>query len=487
MKSSLSLGELRDLEVALQAGHGPEAWPQTGDQTRLARSRTQLLRDWLRAVYQHTSRPGLRLERSLSLLAWSLMGGGALLGVSATKYALRYDGSEPVNVITFLAYLVLPQIVWLGLAGMMLVVRRCFVRSLAIETRGVIPRLMLAWIEQRVLSKTTASVGAVDLRPLYQPVVGWHVFTLMQIFGIAFNVAALSTALGLVTFTDLAFAWSTSLRVDAAEVHRAASQLGRPFPALVPTAEVVSATRYYRLDARYAGGGADRRAADIAATTAWWPFLAASLVVYGLLPRIVLVLFCYGGYRLRLRRVPLNAFEIDRLVRGIIDHQHRRSHEVSRLEPDRALHAAIPNDSERLLAKASAATRAGTAIIWRDAPWADTVVQEIVARHSGVAPTLIFRAEEDFDGRQTAANLPTQGTIYVLVDGFATLQKALIRFLVGLRQQVAAQRLIVILPVYESDGRLVLPPNESQRLYWRKAAQALGDPFLGAYVGEQNP
>lgn len=89
--------------------------------------------------------------------------------------------------------------------------------------------------------------------------------------------------LSLLLFTDLAFGWSSTLIDQAQVVTRITDILATPWqwfwPAAVPSAELVEATRYVRInpqagDTQWAGG--------------WWQFLLASLLVYNLLPRLLL-------------------------------------------------------------------------------------------------------------------------------------------------------------------------------------------------------
>ena len=476
MTRSLSLGELRDLEAALQAGDGPELWPAEGQLPQDAETPV-LVRAWLGAVYQGRSRPGARYRGALTKLAWGFAVAACLLGVGAARYALHYDGTEPVNVLVFLTCLVLVQIAFLFLAAIVWFLRSTWSGFVSVQTVGGLSRQIADWLETRIVSVGNKRDSPLALRALYRPVMTWYVVFLMQWFGVVFNAAVLLTSLGTITFTDLAFAWATTLQVDAHAVNTAARILGTPFPALVPSVEIVQATRYSRLEARYAGGDRDRRSADLAATSAWWPFLAAALLCYGMLPRLCLMFASYVVYRRSLQRVPLHAFEIDRLVRGI----------QARIRSQAAIAAALPQHPMRLQRGvrpdfAAQSGESGVAIVWRDAPWTEAQVRELVLRCRGAEPQAVFRTEGDLDGRKTAMRLPAEGTIYVLVDAFETLQKALIRFLSGLRQYLTPERLIVILPVQESVSGLALPSRPEERAYWRKYAEQLGDPFLGAEV-----
>lgn len=484
MPNSLSLNEYRDLEAALQAGHGPEVLTAALTLTPLPSSPAAVLRLWLQAVYQHRPRPSVRFAQLSRHCLIALVVFGVVLGVGAAQYALHYDGSEPVDVMRFLACLVLPQIALLLLAGGALITRRLWSKDSLIPKIGLVPSWLMSWIESRIYAEVRIVAPAVSFRRFCRPVEAWYLVSMTQVFGVVFNLAALSTALGIVTFSDLAFAWGSTLPVEANAVHAAASLIGMPFAPLVPPPEAVAASRYSRLERRYTSGSLEQRAVNAAATTVWWPFLAASLVFYGLLPRALLALLSYAMFWLGQRRLPLQSFAINQLLRGIFaQRQALTQHHASQSALDDPT-LISPAASAEAGPGALASYEAGAVIVWRDAPWDDALVTETLQKLVGQNPTLILRSEGDFDGYLTAARLPVGGPVYVLVDAFETLQKALIRYLAGLRQQLPTERLIVILPVREQGGRLELPASAEQKAYWHKATQALADPFLGAELGE---
>lgn len=483
MADSLSLNEFRDLEAALQAGHGPEVLANTAIPSPLP-TPVGMLRLWLLAVYRENPRPSVRYVQVSRHCLIALIAGGALLGVGAAKYALYYDGSEPVDVIKFLACLVLPQIVLLVVTLSAAIMRRVWFKSSESAKIGLLPAWIMSWIESRALTGLVKPTKVFNLKRRYRSIEVWYVLSLIQVFGVVFNISVLGTSLGLVTFTDLAFAWGSTLPVEATAVHSAAKVIGMPFTPLVPTAEAVAASRYSRLERRYLSGTLEQRGVDVAATTAWWPFLAGSLVFYGLMPRSLLALLTYGVFLYKQRRLPLQTFAIKQLLRGIYAqgqaHQQLDNLSMAIDDPTMLRPAAFVEPK----ASVSAGVEAAAVIIWRDAPWSDAFINETLQRLLALEPQLIVRTDGDLDGHLTAARLPAMGTIYVMVDAFETLQKALIRFLIGVRQHVAAERLIIILPLLESGAYLDFPSSADQRAYWHKATQALGDPFLGAEMGE---
>jgi hypothetical protein len=488
----LNLGELVDLETALSAGRGAEVLPADTVEALVSngaptvRQRAALLRAWLDAVYRANTRPGVRLERGIGLLTIGLAVAGIFMGVGVARYALAYEGGHPVNVVGYLSLLMLPQIM-LGLALLLnLAVKSLSLKHVADRAFGLLHAAFLSALRSKTIQLENDTGASIDLSALYRPAMNWRVFFSMQVFGIAFNVGALIASLWLVTFSDLAFSWSTTLRIDAIDAHRFVSALATPFswidPDLVPNLEVVRKTRYFRLEGRYAGAAqnpdAFRRAADLGATMAWWPFLAACLVAYGLLPRIILAVCAWARLQRCLGRTPLEAYEVDRLVRACL----------TRAGGFHLIAGCDMNTERRNGAKRAALVSPqsdGVAILWRDAPFSEEAVRAYIKHVFGVDTCLVLRAggtAGDLDASEIGSRLAAvgadAGAVYVFVDAFEALAKALIRFLQGLRGKVGAQRLILLIPVEEVAGEIRNPPAD-RRETWQRAARHCGDPFLG--------
>jgi hypothetical protein len=141
------------------------------------------------------------------------------------------------------------------------------------------------------------------------PVSRWLFSFWSQLFAFSFNIGILVKAFLLVSFSDLAFAWSTTLDISNAGFHQFLMILSAPWNAIiddaVPTAELVSNSRYYRLDI-----GTLREAASTTqlaiALGQWWPFLIAAVSCYGLLPRLLTLLISWYRFRQHLRKALIN-------------------------------------------------------------------------------------------------------------------------------------------------------------------------------------
>ena len=132
------------------------------------------------------------------------------------------------------------------------------------------------------------------------PAARWLFSFWSQLFSVWFNIGVLAAVSYLISFSDLAFAWSTTLNLDSAGFHRALQALSWPWhsvlPDAVPSPELIEISRYYRLEdgSLGASGAAPARAAQLGG---WWPFLLAAIVCYGLLPRLLTLLVSWLRFR----------------------------------------------------------------------------------------------------------------------------------------------------------------------------------------------
>ena len=99
-----------------------------------------------------------------------------------------------------------------------------------------------------------------------------------------------------VSFWELAFGWQTTLTAPGEVWHSVVRVIAAPWswfwPEGCPTLEQINATRYSRL----VGAGK----IDPAASRAWWPFLAASILVWSVLLRGLVLLVFHSLQRKRL-------------------------------------------------------------------------------------------------------------------------------------------------------------------------------------------
>jgi len=303
-----------------------------------------LLRAWLEAQ-RGSTRPtvGERFAAFRGLLAGILFVAGFVLGAGAVTAWLVSPDRLPVNVVVFWPALVGVQV---GLAALWWIAvippeaadrvpgLRELRRFLVAMGRAapMIGTWLLRALGQRIAR--SAEMGTAMLRrmeTLYGRLVFWIGVALTQVFAIGFNAGAWVALFAIPYFDDPAFGWRSRL-LDASELHEVVRWIATPWSswssgstdpsAWTVSLEEVIRTQYSSLDPELvdrvdtvdpihpAGALA---AARRSAWSAWWPFLLASLAVYGALPRMLF----WGVAQWRSRRVlaaaPARHADVERL------------------------------------------------------------------------------------------------------------------------------------------------------------------------------
>lgn len=498
--TSLRLPDLVDLEARIVADADADPEVIRARDRRIYAAlpgpppdRAGLLRAWLDALrVEEGGSLGERVARVYRLLGAALVLGGLLSGWGAAAWALRYDGRTPVNVAEVLLVLVGPQLVLLALLLPGL--------ALAHWWPGLAGRLPLlgdlrdglGWLASWLTSGARRATDAIDAerrarwrhawhrlrsrRSLYRPVERWTLMGLLQGFGVAFNTAALLFCLQKVVFSDLAFAWSTTLDVGPDTFHALVAGLAAPWslpwPDAVPTADLVAATRYSRLEAAYAGAQGTR-AVDPTLIGAWWRFLVAALLTYGLVPRLALLV---GARVLRaraLRRLPLDNPDVDRVVRRLTAARVEMRAEAPAAAAEAPAARPVP-------APAAAPARHCHVVLWRGVPAAEAAIEGAARRWFEADPGAVLPVEDFAAESEAHAQLARQeGPVLVVAEAWEAPDKAIRRFLRDLRAAVGARRPLVVGLVGEADGVAWPPPAPENVRLWREHLAALEDPYLG--------
>ncbi|MEX2476083.1 DUF2868 domain-containing protein [Marinobacter sp.] len=214
----------------------------------------------------------IRRWRQITL---GFLGAGAVLGLFAMLGLLFYDGGQRINITVILGFVLL-QCLLAALTTVQAFVgwqpwRPLLTRFAGARQPGVINRL------QPQLMARAAHGG-----------------------GVAFGIAGWLTLLVMVLIQDLAFGWSTTLNTDNSRFLALVEAIATPWhgfwPAAVPDAGLVDATRFFR-----AGGGGN--ATDPARLGDWWPFVAMLWLFYVILPRLALTTLSQIHLHLRARHL----------------------------------------------------------------------------------------------------------------------------------------------------------------------------------------
>lgn len=416
---------------------------------------------------------------------------GFLAGAGAAGGLLRYDGSQPINVLWFLALIVGIQILMIPLLVLAFFFRR--------QLRGGwrLARALFEAVMSRVIRTTVARrIGGVDAQKLeadwgrlkarhslYAQVEPTLLLVVVQSFGVAFNLGVISCLAFLVLFSDLSFAWSTTLQVEAAQVHGVTSAISAPWAFLWPDArpslELVQATRFVRLDGAFVGGIED---AGLRAG-GWWPFLMAATITYGLLPRL-LALFAGS---LLVRREIRRAIGRNSQVQALTD---RLRAPLVWVDSDSAAPGRRPPDSAVADAAPAAQFLPGKELRLGAVFWAydsrpaaekiDDVLQQVASGKLGFSVDAghLDSAEDEAIARVKAGLEAAEiDGAAVFFEPFEPLKGDARRFLQNLRRAMTDNAPIIAL-LAEFAGDDVIPSSGRDVLAWERAVQTLADPFL---------
>jgi hypothetical protein len=280
-----------------------------------------------------------------------------------------------------------------------------------------------------------------------------------------FNVAALVTAIMLVTFSDLAFGWSTTLDVDATAASRIVQAIAWPWapfaPLAVPSPDLVEQSQFFRLERASLEAGSSR------ALGAWWPFTVFALVAYGLAPRLLLL----GLAAARLRAATGALLLEDSRVTALLDRMASPAIETAAEQHEEA---PLPE-----IGLATAVDRPMTgsarALIWENSLPSEAA-RGYARRHLGLDVLDVAEAGAGQLNADRAAldHLAADGAqaVIVFTPAWEPPLLELRDFLGELRERIGPAASIVVAPV--PDGPRAV--TDVERATWHRAIAKLGDP-----------
>lgn len=256
---------------------------------------------------------------------------GLASGLGLAGAFLVYSGKAPLNVSAFLGVFVAMQLVVLLLQGLFLLLRRLKRRQLQSSALyALLLRLMAAgvdWVHTRAHRNLPAEqrlnfaalFGRLRSRRAQAPLFIWPVFFLLQLLAIGFNLGVLGLTLAKVIFSDMAFGWQSSLQLSAAQIAEGVRLLALPWGWLLPegtgfpSLAQIEGTQIILKDGIYHLATQD--------LVSWWPFLCMALLIYGLIPRVLLLAGGLVQYRRQLERLELHSPETRRLLQRMVTPQ----------------------------------------------------------------------------------------------------------------------------------------------------------------------
>ncbi|HEX7037955.1 MAG TPA: DUF2868 domain-containing protein [Pseudomonadales bacterium] len=417
---------------------------------------------------------GQRVAAARRLASGALTVVGLLLGAGVAGVAFGYDGRYPVNLFTLLGVLVGLPFVMLVFTLLLIPGRMPGLGALQAVAAGMnVGRWMGAWID-RFLGADLFAPGMLGTGSA-AAFSRWQLVVFSQCLALGFFAGAVAVALLRVTFTDLAFGWSTTLDMDPRTVHVWVAALAAPWapwlPEAAPDLALVEASRYFRLEE---GRMALERVEQLGT---WWPFVLMTVLVYGALPRLVLLVV--GLWRLRRATAALLLDDaevtalLDRLDTPVVDPGAGGEEDVS---PDDA--AEVPPPREPLAAEGL------LLMIWNGAVAADAA-RDWLARHLGVAPAAVLETgilQSEAERRTRLRDVGGQEgrirRVVLVTKGWEPPLLEFVDFLALVREELGADCSITVVPLDVSGTRI----RPDDRSVWAHALARARDPRL--YVME---
>jgi hypothetical protein len=441
---------------------------------------------WLDRVGEGASPSvGERAGQAQRWLAALLVALGLLLGWAAARVVYHYDGSRPVNVVEVLAVFVALQWVLLAVTGVAASPGLAGIRGfLGPLSPGRWQAGLARLLPQPQREAFTLALGrSRGHQRLFSRVQKWVVLLGSQAFAVAFHLGALFSASYLVLFTDLAFGWSTTLQVDAADLYHLTQLLAAPWarvaPEAVPSLPLIDATRYFRLGGGVLPNAPSAPALDPAALGGWWQFCVACMVAYGALPRIV----TWAIARRRLAAAVTEAF--DRLP-GLAELCDRLDHplvETSGEGSEPAVHSVAAAAGPAVPASS---VRRSLVVNWSGVAMADTALQREIEQALALPVLSVRRAgagcslDDDREVVRAIAEAGTDGDLAVVV-AVRSWEPPILEFIdfaAELRAKLGDGVSIVVVPVAVDSLGGVEAPNPSHVEQWRLRLAAAGDPWM---------
>lgn len=432
-----------------------------------------LLRAWLSEAPSQDLQ--LRLERvraSLSTLGWIFAAMGFCFGWAAASALLAIEVyAGRINIVLCLGVLVVVPLLMLLATGLGWIwsARRADATRPAslgdwLRSAGL-GRLALRLVPAATRADVEVVLGRMTAHSrLYGRVQRGQLLLWSQAAGLTFGIGALLATLTYVVFTDLAFGWSTTLEIDARQVHRVLAAFATPWATLWPDAnpslELVEATRFFRVDAQNRVP-----VEDAIRLGGWWPFLVMSIGLYVVLPRMLVLL----GVRRWLAGEVGEAMGLTPGVERLMTRLKTPLVESTADEEEGEVGHAADGLVPEVDARSWIASKGGEAMIVRWAELADEASLRAALGEDGVVRDAGGRRSLAEDSALVAECAAGSGVVVLCVRGYEPPVLEVTDFLAELREAMGRSRSICVLLV---DGR------DSDRDTWRRKLLGLGDALL---------
>lgn len=428
------------------------------------------LRTWVATLRSGTgsaSHPGAGIQQLIRGSVLALWACGGIIGWLLSRAVLYYDGQQPVNLFSTLLVLVGLQLFALVILVVLLLVRRpALLRALSIFN----PATHILKLVRRFSRHKPDGIDdlfELSADPQAKKVSLSLIVYLAQHFSVALNIGMIFALVYLVTITDLAFGWNTTLKLDDTTVYNWFQYIAWPWhnsvTAAVPDLSLVEQSRFYRL-----AGQLRNPDWQVDQFGTWWLFVLMSLGIYGLLPRLAMLVICGARY--------------DRAVSDALTGQPGASQALARMRSPLVSTSAGPTvtDDETayshpLPRKRQSSHQLSTVLV----SWSGADVRVETMKIPGIEITHRYEAgghQSLLADRQLAERVAQHHSegVVVAVKAWEPPTLDFSDFLSALRQQLGAEPVIVVL-LMAMDTR---PITSTQLETWEAGLFDLADPAL---------
>jgi hypothetical protein len=466
-------------------------------------SPSDLLRCWLDHRMVQTSSPTLRTSpgeiygSSLQLGSQASCLLGILSGLTGGLGFFSYTGTTPINVFHFLLLFVFSQLLLVTLFCTRTVWQR-LLQSTAASLSVQLSRRLLAKAIQ-LLTRTsrnhldpqhkTAIEYAFGLVKGYSSRYGrlfyWPLATVVQLFGIGFNLGLLTVTMLKIATSDLAFGWQSTIKLSDTGIFTMVKTLALPWRWLFgpgtgyPTLEQVSGSHIVLKD-----GILGLATSDL---TAWWPFLVLCLLCYGFFPR--LLLFFIGKF---LGAASLQRFNFDTPECLAVVRRMRTPIVSSQAlsEPEKTTDNSMPNEENAALA--DTAMRLFTLIPDDILSLCTREQLDQYLGHQLLKVGEMHTFLQDFDhDQELLTNLGSKQWqngegILIIMEGWMPPLLDFLSYLKELRDRVGSTVSIFLALTGRPQGDTFATLSSSHLQLWRQKITGLGDPYLRVFPLSDN-
>lgn len=448
-------------EEIRSAHSGSDAELRRGLAVDVRRRREAVFLWLIRLRAQGVRLPGASLIQSYGWMSGLAVVFGLVLGIGASNAALAAREGTPINLWLFLGVLIFLQ-VGLLLAAVLFAAWAKAQGQVWLGFLGRLSQGLHRWSWARRLGEDDVLGALAETSKVER----WIWLGITQRFAVFFNLGAVLGFLGLLLFSELQFGWSTTPEDFKPELLEGVVQvLAAPWAwatpeSWVPSSAFLAGTRWDALAGSFQDPTTDGRA--------WWPFLFMTLVVWGLLPRLILSAWVSARRRQALAALPWNHRGYQRLFERMLPLP---------VPVQAATHSDEASVPSPLTADPPALASACLTILWGD--WANSLEKDAALPHgigSGVVhagSTLAASDHEILQQVQQAA--PDE--LWLLVEAGESPDKRVTGFLTDLRGILGRDRAIQVLPV-EHHGSSWSSPNPRDLEIWTRTLLQLRDRHL---------